>query len=146
MLSAFDAEKVEFLLVDAYALAVYGLPRATGDIDLWVRRSPENAERILTALRAFGAPTDEVSVEDFEKPDLEYQIGVVPRRVDISTSISGLRFEDAWPDRLTVEIEDLAVPVISHRHLKQNKRSVGRPKDNLDADWLESHGDDSNRE
>lgn len=140
ILSAFASERVEYLLVGAYAMAVHGLPRATGDIDLWVRRSTENSRRIIGALRTFGAPTESLVAADFVKPDLVYQIGVVPRRVDILTSISGVEFDEAWTDRLSVKIENLFIPVISRRHLIQNKRSVGRPKDDLDADWLETQG------
>lgn len=137
ILSAFGAEKVEYLLVGAYAMAVHGLPRATGDIDLWIRRSPENARRVMSALRIFGAPLEEISVEDFQQENLVFQIGVVPRRIDILTSLSGVRFDDAWNARLTVDLAGLMIPVINRDLLVQNKRAVGRPKDDLDADWLE---------
>jgi len=139
MLSAFSGEKVEYLLVGAYAMAVHGLPRATGDIDLWVRRSEENARRVMQALAIFGAPMSQIAVEDFIKADMVFQIGVVPRRVDILTSVSGVEFEEAWPERVEVELEGITVPVISRRHLIQNKRSAGREKDEVDASWLEDH-------
>lgn len=140
ILSAFTGEQVEFLLVGAYALAVHGLPRATGDMDLWVQCSPDNARRILRALANFGAPMAQISADDFTRPEMVFQIGVVPRRVDILTSISGVAFEEAWSARIEVAIEGLVIPVLSRRHLIRNKRSVGRPKDIADAIWLEENG------
>lgn len=137
ILREFNAAEVEFLLVGAYALAVHGLPRATGDIDLWVACSPVNASRIMTALTRFGAPFLDIGLDDFTTPDIVYQIGISPRRIDILTSIDGLSFDEAWPERLEVPIEGLTVPVLSRRHLLVNKRAAGRPKDRADADWLE---------
>lgn len=137
ILSIFTDEQVEYLLVGAYALAVHGLPRATGDIDLWVRRSKENAQRIMRALTAFGAPLSELSEEDLLTPEIVFQLGVAPRRIDLLTSISGIAFEEAWPERKEVEVEGVKIPVISRRHLIQNKRAVGRLKDLADAKWLE---------
>ena len=100
MLSAFSGEKVEYLLVGAYAMAVHGLPRATGDIDLWVRRTSQNAQRIVRALALFGAPLSRITADDFTKDDVVFQIGVVPRRIDILTSVSGVGFDEAWPERI----------------------------------------------
>jgi hypothetical protein len=137
ILSIFNAQRVEYLLVGAYALAVHGLLRATGDIDLWVRRSEENSQRIMRSLADFGAPRSELSAEDLETPDLVFQIGLVPRRIDILTSITGVGFEEAWEEREEVEVEGMMIPVISRRHLIVNKRSVGRLKDLADANWLE---------
>ena len=140
ILSAFNEEKVEYLLVGAYALAVHGLPRATGDIDLWVKRSLENAGRIMRALALFGAPLATVQEQDFVTPELVFQIGVVPKRIDLLTSISGVAFDEAWPEREEIEIEAIRIPVISRQHLIQNKRATGRPKDETDARWLEENG------
>ncbi|QXD13815.1 nucleotidyltransferase [Rhodocaloribacter litoris] len=137
ILSAFSDEKVEFLLVGAYALAVHGRPRATGDIDLWIRRSEENARKVLRALTTFGAPISGLSEADLTAPDMVFQIGVAPRRIDILTTISGVEFDEAWEAREEVEIEGLRIPVISRQHLIQNKRSVGRLKDAADAEWLQ---------
>jgi hypothetical protein len=107
MLSAFADAEVEYLLVGAYALAAHGHPRATGDMDLWVRRSSENAERVLQALSVFGAPLSDVETEDFQTPDTVFQIGVSPRRIDILTTISGVDFQEAWPERMGIELEGL---------------------------------------
>ena len=92
---------VEFLLVGAYALAAHGHPRATGDIDIWVRPSSGNARRVYIALAAFGAPLQDVTPQDFSHPDVVFQIGVAPRRIDIMTGISGLEFAGSCAKRFT---------------------------------------------
>jgi hypothetical protein len=138
ILSAFRAAHVEFLLVGAYAMAAYGLPRATGDIDLWVRCNSENASKIMMALTNFGAPLSGITEEDFTKPDLVFQVGVAPRRVDILTSIDGIDFEEAWLEHTNLALEGEEVPVISRTHLIRNKRASGRPKDRVDVIWLET--------
>jgi hypothetical protein len=137
MLSALSEEDVDFLLVGAFAMAAHGLPRATGDIDIWVRPSSENAERVWRALRRFGAPTHDLTVGDLAEPDVEFQIGVAPRRIDLLTSIDGVSFEEAWPHRVTVTLEELSLPVLARVHLIQNKRAAGRARDLADLAWLE---------
>jgi hypothetical protein len=136
-LSAFNAEGVEYLVVGAYALAAHGLPRATGDLDLWVDARPDNADRVWRALVRFGAPVDELRRDDFTRPDVVLQVGVAPRRVDVLTGIDGVDFAAAWPERLTVPLSDLEVPVISREFLIRNKRACGRPQDLADLAWLE---------
>ena len=137
ILSAFAEESVKYLLVGAYALAVHGHVRATGDIDLWVENSRDNATRIMAALARFGAPLHEIEARDFETPGVVFQIGVAPRRIDILTTIDAVDFEAAWSEREEVEVVGSKVTVISRRHLLQNKRATGRPKDRADAIWLE---------
>src|SRR5688572_11794358 len=100
LLSAFGAQGVEHLVVGAHALAAHGHVRATKDLDVWVRPSPENAARVLRALGAFGAPLQDLSVQDLSLPGLIFQIGVPPVRIDVLTSIDGVEFEEAWRDRL----------------------------------------------
>ncbi len=138
ILSTFSDENVEFLLVGAYALAAYGFPRATGDMDLWVRPSKENAERVWRALARFGAPLDEVAVEDLTTPGIVFQVGVAPRRIDILTSILGVEFEDAWSSRNEVDVEGLTLPVISRADLVRSKAASGRPQDLADVARLQS--------
>ena len=138
MLSILNEENVEFILVGAYALAVHGLVRATGDIDIWVRRSDENAERVWKALKRFGAPLLDLNLDDLNKPDIVFQVGVEPRRIDILTSIAGVEFDEAWPHRKNVEVDNLTVSVIGREQLLQNKKATGRPKDLADVAWLES--------
>jgi len=137
MLSLFNEEKVEYMVVGAYALAYHGLPRATGDIDIWIRRSDENAERVWQALSRFGVPLFDLRKDDLMKPETVFQIGVVPRRIDILTSIDGVGYEEAEPEAQQVEIEGIKIPVIGRKHLVQNKRSTGRPQDQADVARLE---------
>ena len=117
MLSALSDAGVEFVLVGAYALAAHGLPRATGDIDIWIRPSSENAQRVWQALKAFGAPLRRVDAADFTRPDIVFQIGVAPRRIDLLTSISGVGFDEAWAERETIDVEGLRIHVLSPRHI-----------------------------
>lgn len=138
ILSIFNEENVEYLAIGAYALAAHGNPRATKDLDLWVRCSSENSSRIVRALLRFGAPTAEISEQDFTQPGMTFQIGVAPRRIDVATEIDGLTFEDAYPRRITVQIEGVNVPVISRQDLLANKKAAGRPQDLADVAWLES--------
>jgi hypothetical protein len=140
ILSAFNAEGVEYLVVGAYALAAHGHPRATGDIDLWINAHPDNADRVWRALVRFGAPVDDLKRDDLSRPDLIFQIGIAPRRVDVLTSIDGVDFAAAWPDRLSVQLGDLCVPVISREFLMRNKRVSGRPQDLADLAWLVQQG------
>ena len=99
LLRAFVEAKVRFLVVGAYALALHGRPRATGDLDLWVEATPENAPRVLQALRAFRAPLDQITEADFARPGIVFQIGLPPRRIDLLTELTGLDFTEAWSDR-----------------------------------------------
>jgi hypothetical protein len=137
MLSAFSDEKVEYLLVGAHAMAVHGCPRATQDIDFWVRPSPQNAKRVFRALAVFGAPLESVAAQDFENPGTIFQIGLPPLRIDIITSIDGVEFDEAWQNRLEIVLDGLAAMVIGREELLKNKKSTGRPKDIGDAKLLE---------
>ena len=137
MLSALSEHEVEYMVVGAYALAFHGLPRATGDIDIWVRCSPENASRVCEALTSFGAPLAGIAVEDFAEPGNIVQIGVAPRRIDILTSIDGVEFDHAADNRVTASIDGIRVPIIGRQQLVDNKRAAGRPQDIADLAWLE---------
>jgi hypothetical protein len=137
MLSAFIEEEVEFLVIGAYALSFHGLPRATGDLDFWIGRCKENAERVLRALRSFGAPTHDLTISDLLSPDLVLQIGIEPNRIDILTSADGVEFDEAWKERVITPVDGLEVPIMSFRHVIQNKRAVGRPRDLADVLTLE---------
>lgn len=138
MLSAFNEAGADYLIVGAYAMAAYGCPRSTGDIDFWVRATPENAERVWQALAKFGAPTDQISVEELSAKNVVFQIGVAPQRIDILTSISGIQFDQAWPHRFSVDLDGLQANIISQSDFLINKMASGRPKDLLDVDILKS--------
>ncbi len=141
MLQALVGEKVRFLLVGAYALAAHGYPRATMDIDIWVMPAPDNADAVLRAILRFGAPLHNATRSDFEREGTVFQIGVAPRRIDIITAASGLRFEDAFQKSIAVNIEGIEVRIPSAADLIRNKRASGRTKDLADAEALEELAD-----
>jgi hypothetical protein len=135
LLSAFNAEGVEYMVVGGHAVNAYGIPRFTGDLDVFIRNSPANSERVFRALVTFGAPLEELSPTDF-CGNLEeiFQIGVEPGRVDILQGISGVDFESAWERRSLFEVEEeLKVPFLSLEDLLMNKETTGRPQDIADA-------------
>ena len=138
ILSAFCEEQVEFMLVGAYAVAAHGLPRATGDIDLWVKCSEKNATRVMAALGKFGAPLSNLSMQDFLAAGTVVQLGVAPRRIDVLTGITGVTYAEAEAERQLVTIEGITIPVIGISHLIKNKRAVGRPQDQADVARLEA--------
>ena len=138
MLSELNGNDVEFMLVGAYALAAHGFPRATGDMDIWIKSDKDNAARTYSALASFGAPLTDLSVGDLASPDIVFQIGVEPSRIDILTSISGVQFDEAFKRCLQINVEGLEISVISRVDLIENKRTVGRPKDLADIAELES--------
>jgi hypothetical protein len=137
ILLAFNAASVDYLVVGAYAVAAHARPRATGDIDLWVERSADNARRVFRALAGFGAPLDGISEGTFREPDIVFQIGVAPVRIDILTSIDGLSFAQAWPNRVAATIGDVPTQVLGRLDLIRNKKASGRPKDFADLERLE---------
>jgi hypothetical protein len=142
MLRALVDAGVEFLVVGAHALAVHGIPRATLDLDVWVRPSRDNAPRVIEALRAFGAPLAAHGIvsADFEEGGTVYQLGLPPNRIDLLTSISGVDFAEAWPSRVEVEVEGIRVPFIGARAQLTNKLAAGRDKDLVDAKLLKTKG------
>ena len=137
MLSALSAAGADFLVVGAHALAAHGRPRATGDLDIWVRPTPPNAEKVWSALVRFGAPLGEVSPADFHTPGVVFQIGLEPNRIDILTAIDGVEFDEAWRSRVVHEIDGLPVPLLGREELIRNKRAAGRPQDLADVAALE---------
>lgn len=126
------------LIVGAHALAVHGAPRATGDIDIWIDRSPENAARVWRAMVDFGAPVEALGVttRDLESPDTVVQLGLPPRRIDVLTSVTGLEFADAWTERVLHRVGTLDLPFLGRSALVQNKRATGRHKDLGDLEAL----------
>jgi hypothetical protein len=113
------------------------VPRATGDLDIWVRPTPDNATRTLRALAAFGAPLSDLSAEDLTKPDTVFQMGLPPARIDILSGITGVNFADAWDRRVIVRLGQDEVGVLSKVDFIANKTAVGRPKDLADMALLD---------
>jgi predicted nucleotidyltransferase len=138
VLSIFIDQKVEFLVVGAYAMAVHGFPRATGDIDFFINSTPENSEKVFKSLAIFGAPVSQLSKHEFTVPGTVFQIGVPPRRIDILTKIDGVIFEECFKECKHISIEGLSLPVISLTKLILNKESTGRTKDSEDVKQLKS--------
>lgn len=137
LLAEFNAQGVEYIVVGAHALAAHGHVRATKDLDVWVRPTRANAPRVLRALFAFGAPLQDLSEEDLTTPGLVFQIGVAPLRIDVITSIDGVQFDVAWPDRVNVRLGEIPVPILSRHHLIANKKAAGRLQDLADVERLE---------
>lgn len=142
------AERVRFLIVGAHALAVHGLPRATGDLDIFVAADSENAARLLAALTRFGAPiaSHGITASDFTRRGTVYQLGLPPRRIDLMTSIDGVEFDAAEACAVITVIDGIRIPVLGRRELLANKLATGRPRDLVDAEWLRATDDDGSRE
>lgn len=132
-----NARDVRFLIVGGYAVAYHGHPRYTKDLEVWVDPTAENACRLLEALEDFGFGALELQVEDFVEPDQVIQLGYPPLRIDLLTSVSGLSFDECYPDRQIVEIAEVDVPFIGLEDLKANKRASGRHQDLADLENLE---------
>ena len=138
MLQILLEEEVDFIVVGAYALAAHGIPRATGDIDIWIKTDSDNAEKLIKSLKKFGAPIGDLEPSDFTEPDIVFQIGVAPRRIAFLTSIDGVNFAEAEKDKLIIKINDIEVPIISVENLIKNKKATSRPKDLLDIESLKN--------
>jgi hypothetical protein len=136
MLRALLNNKVKFLVVGAYAMGVYGYPRATGDMDIWVEPSHDNSEKTYQALKEFKAPLFELTTKTFCKKGIIFQIGLAPRRIDVITKIDGVDFKKAYAKRENIEIDKLKIPFLSKTDLIKNKESTGREKDRLDVQYL----------
>ncbi len=135
-LKLLNDQQVEYLLVGGFAVAIHGYPRATTDIDVWVNRTLENAERIVEALRLFGFDLPTLTRELFLEPDRIVRMGNAPIRIELLTSIDGVEFEDC-SSRCVLHLEKgLRIPVISLDDLRINKRASGRNKDLADLDHL----------
>lgn len=136
ILRALSAEGADFLVVGAHALAVHGVPRATGDLDIWVSPTHDNAPRVWAALQTFGAPLSGLNQGDLIDPDVVFQIGREPRRIDVLTGITGVAFPDAHKRRVFVETGGMSVPFLGRDDLLTNKRATGRLKDLADVERL----------
>ena len=139
ILTALVAQHARFLIVGAHALAVHGYPRSTVDIDIWIVRTGENAQRVWRALAEFGAPLADLSIrsDDFTREAVVVQLGLPPNRIDILTGVTGLEFEAAWVKQVEGVLEGVRVPVISLQDLIANKLATGREKDRVDVKGLQ---------
>ena len=138
LLESFNAHGVEYVLVGAYALAFHGAPRYTGDLDLFVRPTFENAHRLIAALGDFGFGSLDLAVEDFTAPDRVVQLGVPPVRVDLVTSLTGVTWDEVWSARTAMAAGGIRIAVIDRAAFIKNKRATGRPKDLVDAGLIDT--------
>ena len=136
LFSKLNGEKAEYLVIGAHAVIFYTEPRYTKDLDVWVNPSPENAVKVYRALRKFGAPLKDISVDDFTNPDLVYQIGIAPNRIDILMGIKGMDFADSWTERIESTYSGETIFIIGKQDLIQSKKVAGRPQDLLDIEKL----------
>ena len=132
-----NASKAEYLIIGGYAVAFYGYPRFTGDIDFLVNPDPWNASRVLSALEDFGFAGLDLAEHDFSSPDLLVSLGYPPERVDIVSSIDGVPWADAWAGRFAGSFGGESVFFIGRKELIRNKRCTGRPQDLADASALD---------
>ena len=128
--------KAEYLIVGGYAVGIHGHPRYTGDLDIWLNPTPQNAEQILKSVNEFGFSSFKLTLEDFTKPGNVIQLGYPPLRIDLLTEIDGVTFEECFSNRKEVVIEDLNVNFIGYNDLLKNKKETGRPRDIDDIDNL----------
>jgi acetolactate synthase regulatory subunit len=131
-----NSNKVEYLVVGAFAVAYHGYPRYTGDLDILIRVTPENIQRVLRSISQFGFEGLGISAQDLQISGRVVQFGVRPNRVDLITSISGVAFEDAWSTRSEGILDGIPVQFIGKDALIRNKESTGRAKDRGDAEEL----------
>lgn len=136
-LEKLNSRGVDYVIVGAHSLAFHGRPRYTGDLDLLIRASNENAAKIVDLLNEFGFAQSSFKETDFTTPEQVIQLGRVPNRIDLLTSISGITNEEAFADRVSAELDGIPVFMLSRRALLRNKRAVGRPQDLADIDALE---------
>lgn len=136
LLSCLNAAQCEFLVVGAHALAAYGHPRYTGDLDIFFRSNAENAERMLVALKAFGFSSPQITVQSLTQPNQVHYFGRPPLRIDLLNTISGLSFDEAWEGRTLISQEGCSFCVPDLSALLRNKETAGRAKDQGDIELL----------
>jgi predicted nucleotidyltransferase len=135
-LKLLNARKVEYLLIGGYAVGYYGYPRVTADLDIWIAIQPQNADKIVAVLKEFGFDAPDLSTELFLKQNQIIRMGLPPFRIEITTGISGVSFDECYAARTVDTIEGVEVSLISLEHLKLNKKAAGRFKDLNDLENL----------
>jgi len=132
LFKTFNTHKVQYLVVGAYAVIYYTEPRYTKDIDVWVNPTSQNAKRVWAALAKFGAPLKNIRSEDFSNPDLVYQIGIEPNRIDVMMGISGVKFTAAWKKRKKSKYASIPINIIGIKDLAKAKKKANRDQDIID--------------
>jgi hypothetical protein len=132
-----NSHRVEYVIVGAHCLAFHAQPRYTGDLDIFVRPTHENAVRVASALRVFGFGDVAADAEAFTEPEQVIQLGRVPNRIDLLTSLSGIDADESFATKVPAKLDGIPVFVLSKRLLVENKRASGRPQDLADVALLE---------
>ena len=128
--------EVKYLLIGGYAVGYHGYPRATNDMDIWIAIHPENAQRVITALREFGFDLPGLIPDLFLQKNRIVRMGNPPMRLEITTSISEVEFDECYPSRVVDVLDGVEVNIIDLDHLKLNKKAAGRLKDLADLENL----------
>jgi len=136
LLNELNARGVKYVVVGTHALLYYTEPRFTKELDVWIEPTPENAQKVFVALKAFGAPLQKITIEDFTDPKNIYQFGVAPSRIDVLMGISGVEFPEAWKNKKPVQYGNIRINILSSEDLLRNKQASGRPQDLTDAHLL----------
>ena len=134
-----NLHKVDYMIIGAHALAYHGRPRHTGDLDIWIKPSDTNAEKMVSVLNDFGFGSLGLKEQDFLKENYVTQLGYPPLRIDILNSISGVEFNEAYLNKIVSDIDDLVVNFINIKEFIQNKIATGRAKDIGDIESLNSN-------
>jgi Nucleotidyl transferase of unknown function (DUF2204) len=137
-LELLNSRGVDYVIIGAQSLAFHGRPRYTGDLDILVRPTPENARLLVDLLKQFGFAHSGFKETDFIEPEQMIQLGRAPNRIDLLSSISGVSTDEAFASKVSAELDGIPVFILGKDALIQNKRAVGRPQDLADLDILES--------
>jgi hypothetical protein len=131
-----NSTQVEYLLVGGYALATYGHPRYTGDMDVWVNPARDNVEKLLLVLSAFGFASVGLKAADFLEPEAVVQLGYPPARIDLLTAIDGVSFETCFQRKTIVTMDGVSIAVLHVHDFRTNKLATGRHKDLADLEAI----------
>ena len=137
-----EQKQIDYMLVGGYAVGLYGYTRATVDLDIWVRRDTATSKKLFALLEEFGFPTRDVTAEEFTEPDIVFQMGVPPVRLDLLTSVSGVEFDPAFERRRRLTLDEMEINVISLADLRTNKKAFGRLQDLNDIEQLKRNTKD----
>ena len=135
-LKLLNEKSIRYLLIGGYAVGYHGYPRATGDMDVWVAIHPENAQKMVAVLKEFGFDHPELTTELFLQKNKIIRMGHPPMRLEISTGISGVEFDECYTSKIIDMIDGVEVNIIDLPHLKVNKKAAGRLKDLADLENL----------
>jgi len=136
-LESLNSRVIDYVIVGAHSLAFHERPRYTGDLDILVRATPENAAKLVDLLNQFGFAHSGFKESDFTQPEQLIQLGRAPNRIDLLTSITGVTTEQALASKVEAELDGIPVFILSKDALIRNKRAVGRPQDLADLKLLE---------